>query len=46
MCSSDLEVHDHPSQALSDAAQQLTPAQFTKLVAQAKKIHALTENHD
>ncbi|WP_270331173.1 3-deoxy-7-phosphoheptulonate synthase [Lapidilactobacillus dextrinicus] len=41
-----IEVHDHPSQALSDAAQQLTPAQFTKLVAQAKKIHALTENHD
>lgn len=36
-----IEVHDNPSQALSDAAQQLTPAQFATLVKKAQTIHEL-----
>lgn len=36
-----IEVHQDPARALSDAAQQLTPAQFTKLVDHVNKIRAI-----
>lgn len=38
-----VEVHENPAQALSDAAQQLTPAQFAKLATRAQKIHELDD---
>jgi len=34
-----VEVHDQPSQALSDGAQALTPEQFEQLVAEVRAIH-------
>lgn len=38
-----VEVHQDPAKALSDAAQQLTPAQFAPLVQQVQQIHALLQ---
>ena len=34
-----VEVHDQPSQALSDGAQALTPEQYEQLVAEVRAIH-------
>jgi len=34
-----VEVHDQPSQALSDGAQALTPEEFEQLVAEVRAIH-------
>ena len=36
-----IEVHPNPTEALSDGPQQLTPAQFTELVAQLREIAAV-----
>lgn len=36
-----IEVHPNPAEALSDGPQQLTPAQFTELVAQLREIAAV-----
>lgn len=36
-----IEVHSRPEQALCDGAQALTPAQYTELVDQVRRIHAL-----
>lgn len=36
-----IEVHPNPPKALSDGPQQLTPAQFTELVAELRKIAAV-----
>ena len=36
-----IEVHPNPPAALSDGPQQLTPAQFTDLVAELREIAAV-----
>jgi 3-deoxy-7-phosphoheptulonate synthase len=37
-----VEVHNHPELALSDAAQALTPSQYTQLVREVRAIHEVT----
>lgn len=39
-----IEVHQNPSEALSDGPQSLTPENFAKLVGKIKKLHALLHN--
>ena len=34
-----VEVHDQPSEALSDGAQALTPEQYERLISEVRSIH-------
>ena len=41
-----IEVHPRPEEALCDGAQALTPAQYSELVTQVRRLHALMVEED